>query len=345
MHHFLKLILLLLLCTSCATLVNGKTTRVTITAPTNTRVEFNNGTSTVEDGTTEIFPKRTKDSLVIKLSNGSISNDFKFPRKTSPAIFFNLFIPYSFGAGFLVDLTNQKRFTYQKHLYFQIDSSTNTFYIPKKKALRFNKNDIFIYTTPLKAIDAFSQPMLTIGAEYFFADRMSISGEYGTVYTDRLGGEPDFKLVENKGRMFRYELKYYNLVNVSSNPRINEYIGLEARFLRYQFNDDLRFTRTNEDISYFVRETFAVQKSIDVFNLKYGINFPIGKRLYLDLYSGFGLRFVEIKNPNRNYNPETDVLDEDIDGYFLNFRRSNIQGVDDGTEFNFTLGFKFGIKF
>ncbi|MBV7268189.1 hypothetical protein [Winogradskyella luteola] len=345
MRKLCFLLSLFLLLNSCATVLNKKTTKVKIHAPHGTKVSLNGKTHFVKNESIKIFPKRSKDSLRLIVSNDSISNNFALRKKTSGTIALNLFLPYTFGAGFLVDLTNHKRFTYKKNLYFDIDSINNRFYMPRKKPLLFKKNDVFIYTTPLKAIDIFSQPMLTIGAEYFFTNKMSFSAEYGTVYTKRLGSgrNPKLQLVEDKGRAFRYELKYYNLISISNNPRVNEYIGVEARFLRYQFNDDIRFSRKIDDIRYTVDETLVVQKSIDIFNIKYGLNYPIGKRLYIDLYSGFGIRIRTLKNPNRNYNPDTDfLLDEDS---HYDFRRNNIEGINEGNDFNFSLGFKFGYKF
>ena len=193
-------------------------------------------------------------------------------------------------------------------------------------------------------MDVFSQPMLTLGAEYFVTNNLSFSAEYGTVFTERLGGnKPDIEILDNKGRMFRYELKIYNFLSKSKNPRFNKYIGFETRFIRYQFNDDITYNVTNDNISYFVNETFGVRKSVNVYNLKYGINYPIGKKFYIDLYSGVGLRVRTIESINRNFNPETDTIFEEDDDCYFCFRRNDES--DSGTFFNFALGFKFGYKF
>ncbi len=342
-----KLLLLVFLFSilSCTTILNGKRAKVNIYAPNNTKITFNDTVLKVKEGKVTIHPIRSKDSLRFELSNDSISNKFAYSKRTSGNIYLNWFLPYTFGAGFIIDLTNPKRFTYKKNHYFEIDSSNNQFRSPRSEPIVFKKNNLFIYTSPLKAMDIFSQPMLTIGAEYFFTDRMSFSAEYGTVFSERFGSgrNPRLRIVEDKGRSFRYELKYYNLLSISSNPRVNEYIGFEARFLRYQFNEDISYRRFNEEISYFINETMVVQKSIDVFNIKYGLNYPIGKKLYIDLYSGFGVRIRKLKNPGRSYNPNTDQLKQE-DSYY-DFRRDNIEGLNDGKEFNFSLGFKFGIKF
>ena len=336
------LICIALLLNSCATILNGSNTKVKIYAPENTTVEYNNQTYILDEGKTNIFPERSRDSLKFTLKKDSVSTDFAFKRRTSPLFYLNL--PYTYGLGMLVDFTNEKRFTYKRNLSFEIDSTTNTFQIYKGKSNPFKQHNVFIYTSPLLAIDVFTQPMLSIGTEYFPLENLSISVEYATVYTNRLRDNSKPKSFENKGRSFRYELKYYNLVSISNNPRVNEYIGIEARFIRQQYNKELRYYRTNQDINYFINEPIAVFKSVDIFNLKYGLNFPVGKRMYIDLYSGLGYRHKTFKNPNRLYNPEADELIDDIDHYWR-INNNYLEDRDDSKLFNFSLGFKFGIKF
>ncbi len=341
MHKLLLLVCFCFLC-SCATILNGKKDKVYIHAPKNTKVKFEGDELIVKDDHVTIFPTRSRDSLKFELSNDSISTEFAYRKRTSGIFYLNFLSPYYLG--FIVDFTNPSRFSYKRNLVFEIDSTQNTFFSPNNEPIHFKRNDIFVYTTPLKAMDVFSQPMLTLGAEYFVTDRLSLSAEYGTVFSKRLGSgrNPKIKLVKNKGRSFRYELKYYNLLSISSNPRVNEYIGLESRFIRYQFNEDISFRRNAEDVSYTVDETLVVRKSVNIFNLKYGLNYPIGKNYFIDLYAGFGVRLFEIKNPNRNYNPETDTLIDDR-GHF-DYRRRNVEGLNNNNHFNLTLGFKFGYK-
>ncbi|WP_138433433.1 hypothetical protein [Winogradskyella algicola] len=340
-----KLLLLVCFCSlcSCATILNGKKDKVYIHAPKNTKVKFKGEDFLVKEDHVAIFPLRSKDTLKFELSNDSISTEFAFPKKTSGTFFLNFLSPYY--VGFLADFTNHKRFSYKRNILFEIDSTEKKFFSPNSEPIHFKRNDIFIYTTPLKAIDIFSQPMLTIGAEYFVTDNISVSAEYGTVFTERLGSgrNPKLRLVKDKGRAFRYELKYYNLLSISNNPRVNEYIGIESRFIRYQFNEDISYIRELEEIAFSIDETLVVHKSVNVFNIKYGLNYPIGKNYFIDLYSGFGIRLFNIKNPGRNYNPETDTLNDDR-GHF-DYRRRNVEGLNNNNHFNFTLGFKFGYKF
>lgn len=344
MRQYLLLLLALLFLNSCATVLNGKTTKVNIHAPKGTIVTHDSATYQIDDDYIQIITKRSKDSLRLTLSNDSILTPFAFQKRTSALLFLNLYTPY--GAGFLLDLTNPKRFTYKRNLRFKIDSTQQKFISPSNAPLVFKKHDVFVYTTPLKAIDFFTQPMLTLGAEYFVFKDVSISAEYGTVFTKRLGKKPKFEVFKNKGRAFRYELKLYNLLGKSRNQRFNNYLGFETRFLRFQFSDQDSYYTTNEDINYYVNVPFGVDKKVDIFNLKYGVNYPIGKRFYFDVYTGLGIRIRDIKNIYSTEPPERDTTyftDDDDDHCFFCFRRNETQ--DSGTFFNFTLGFKFGYKF
>jgi hypothetical protein len=346
MHKILGCFILLVLCSSCATIFNGKQTKVKIFAPENTSVVFNEETIAIKNGETQIYPERSKDSLKFTLINNSLSGDFTFRRKISSTIYLNLFIlPYG-GAGLIADLLNKRRFTYDRNLRFKIDTISQSFLLSKEKLNPFKQHTTFVYTSPLQALDFFSQPMVSLGVEYFPLDNLSVSGEYSSVFTDRLRDNSNtIKTVENKGRAFRYEIKYYNLLSISSNPKVNEYIGLEARFIRQQFNRTLRYNRANQDINFNIRESIAVVKSVNVFNLKYGLNYPIGNRMFIDFYFGLGVRDKIFKNPNSQFNPQTDELfSDDDDSFFFDFDSNYREGIDDIKTINLSLGFKFGIK-
>ncbi|NRD20197.1 hypothetical protein HNV08_09055 [Winogradskyella eckloniae] len=342
MKNIVTFILLSVVLTSCTTILNGRTTRVNIYADQNSKVEYKSEELPLENGTTTIYPFRSNEPLEFTISNDSISTDIRINREISSLIYLN--IPYTYGLGILVDLTNDKRFTYRRNLFLEIDSTANRFKIFEGKARPFKQHQTFIYTSPLMAMDVFSQPQISLGVEYFPLNNLSFSAEYSTVYTERLGSSSRTEFFENKGRSFRYELKYYNLTQFVRNPKVNEYLGFEARFVRYQYNKSIEYYRNNENINYYVKEQIAVQKSLDIFNIKYGLNFPVGKQMYIDLYTGFGIRNKTFANPNIKYNAESDQLIDD-DRHFLFFGQNNyLEGVHDRKLFNFSLGFKFGVK-
>ncbi|WP_299100260.1 hypothetical protein [uncultured Winogradskyella sp.] len=342
MKNIILFLCLILFLNSCTTILNSKTTRVNIYASDDSKVEYKNEEIQLKEGQAIIYPLRSNETLQFTISNDSVSTDFRFNREISSLIYLN--IPYTYGLGILIDLTNNKRFTYRRNIFFELDSTTNKYQIFEGKTNPFKQHQTFIYTSPMLAMDVFSQPQLSLGVEYFFLNNASFSAEYSTVYTKRLGSSSRLEVFENKGRSFRYELKYYNLTKFIRNPKVNEYLGLEARLVRYQYNKRINYYRSNQDINYFVSEQIAVQKSLDIFNIKYGLNFPVGKKMYIDLYTGLGLRKKTFKNPNINYNPETDRFLDDDNHSFFGINNNYLEGVHDRNLLNFSLGFKFGFK-
>ncbi|WP_026755909.1 hypothetical protein [Sediminibacter sp. Hel_I_10] len=340
LKHISWLFMSMLLLSSCTTILNSKTTKVKIYAPEHSKIIYKKDTLVLDEAFVKIHPIRSKDSLSFEVLQDSITAQFNFKRKTSGLLFLN--IPYTYGLGILVDLTNEKRFTYPHNIRFVEDSSLNQLYTTKEKIAPFKRNTIFIYTSPLRAIDVFSRPTVTLGTEYFPRDNFSVSAEYGMQYIYPNSTSSNSLRVKDQGHSLRFEIKYYNLLHLSSNPNINDYIGLEARFLRTQFTDNIDYIITNEDLSFYRNEPIIVQKQANIFNLKYGLNLPIGKALYFDVYGGFGLRFKQIKNPNRMYNPDIHNL---MDDYSENFFNEHIlEETGNQNHFNVSLGFKFGVK-
>jgi hypothetical protein len=103
--------------------------------------------------------------------------------------------------------------------------------------------------------------------------------------------------------------------------------------------DNISCSVTEDDIR---TKDFIVRKSVSVYHLKYGFNFLVGKRLYFDIYSGFGIRLKNIKNPNL-------FFDRDLHKYIETgnhdyFGTDNLESYQNEVNFNFSLGFKFGVK-
>ncbi len=341
MKNFFVALTTFILLNSCASILNSDTAKVKIFAPEGSNVIFKNDTLNVGEDYTKFYPLRSRDSLKFEMVNDSIKTDFAFRRKISGLLYLNII--YNYGLGILVDMTNPRRFTYKRSINLKIDSVNNEFYVSKEKIAPFNRHTFLIYTSPLRAMDVFSRPTVTLGTEYFYLNNLSVSAEYGHQFTNLSRNRSNLDLVEDRGHSLRFELKFYNLINLSDNPRIQSYIGVETRFLRSQFTDDISYSISNEDISYSKTEDYIVQRKVDIRNLKLGMNFPVGKRFYFDVYSGFGVRKIRVENPNRFYDPEIHSSFDD-DGFFLFRRRSTLEEDGNRNYFNFSLGFKFGIR-
>lgn len=343
-HNILKVLLIFFFIslTSCATLLNGKATTVKISTDKASQLIYNKDTIAVSAERIEIYPVRSKLPLEFTIVKDSITKDFSFKRKTSALFWLN--INWTYGLGMLVDFTNPKRFTYKRNLHFTTDSASNQIVLSTKKVTLLPKNKWFLYTSPLQAIDAFSTPMLTLGTEYFIKNNISLSAEYGKKYTDLPDRGFNVSFLKNKGALYRIEAKWYNAINLTNNVHLNEYLGLEYRLIKSQFNENIRYfdfdSRNSND--FFTVDDFATKKSVSIINLKYGILLPLGKQLYFDFYSGFGVRIKNFEYINLEYNPSIHTIENDDEWLITDYNQFQNRNIK--TFFNYSLGFKFGIK-
>lgn len=323
--------------TSCASVFNGRSTTVNFSADNPSQLIYKKDTIAINMEKVAINPTRSRKPLEFTIVKDSLTEAFALKRKTSVLFWLNL--PYTYGVGMLIDFTNQKRFTYKKNLYFITDSVTNQIVLSNKKVTRLPKNKWFLYTSPLQAIDVFSTPMLTLGTEYFVRDNVSLSAEFGAKYTNLPRRDFNLSFLENRSFLYRLETKWYNFINLTNDVHLNEYLGLEYRLLKSQFNDNINYFEANTN-NFDITDNFATKKTVAIVNLKYGILVPLGKRFYFDFYSGFGIRIKSFKHFNLEYDRSIHWLNNNGEWFSFN----SFQDYDKRAFFNYALGFKFGIK-
>lgn len=341
MKKYILLAFSFILLKSCATLLNKNNSTIKISSDEEYDLVFQKDTFKINQIPTKIYPRRSKDSLKLTVYNDSLKENFSINRKLSLAFWLN--IPYNHGLGMLVDLTNDKRFRYKNHLYFKTDSLSNNIILSDEKVTSITKKTFFIYTSPFQAIDVFSTPMLTLGGEYFVFDNISLSTEFGLKYTERLRDNSKINYINDKGYLLRSELKWYNGINLTNNMYLNEYLGLEYRFIYNQFNDQIDYyLNDGNESNELITDDFAAKKKVSVFNIKYGILVPLNNSLYFDFFSGFGLRIKDYEYIKLEYDKSLHYLDDNHEGFFY---YSELQDSNPKFLFNYSLGFKFGVKF
>ncbi|MFI1772138.1 hypothetical protein [Thalassobellus citreus] len=336
------IVLIILLLNSCATVFNKKTTSVNITTDKESQLIYNSDTITINKERIKIHPIRSKKPLEFTILKDSLKENFSLKRKTSFLFWLNL--NYTYGLGMLVDFTNDKRFTYKHNLHFITDSISNKIVLSNKKITRLPKNTLFLYTSPLQAIDVFSMPALTLGAEYFIKDNISLSAEYGIKYTNIPNQDYNISYLKNKGLLYRLETKWYNGINLTNNVHSNEYLGIELRVIKNQYNDYINYSeRNNSPNEYnYITDDFATKKNVTIVNLKYGLIVLLGKKTYLDFYSGFGVRVKKFNHLNLEYDKSIHRLDFPDDFALFDYR--DFKNYNKKSFFNYSLGCKFGIK-
>lgn len=210
---------------------------------------------------------------------------------------------------------------FTKQCFSQIDSTKN----------------FQLYTSPLQSINIFAGCIPTLGCEYIAFNKIGICGEIGYKLTDFI--KSDSIIVPSFGITGRIELKYYD-VAVKKNRFVRDYLSLEYRYIKNHYNQNITYVI---DSSYSTpsSDVFGIKKEINIGNIKYGTLICIGKIMYLDVYSGFGIRYRNIQNVGRSYNPNLGhrfYYPENL-GFIGVFEED-----DPGLNFNFTIGIKVGIR-
>jgi hypothetical protein len=326
---------------SCASLLNNKKTVVKISSDTESKIIFNKDTLFTNQKKSTIRPLRLKETIKISVLKDSLKQDFYLKPKLSSILWLNA---YAFGLGVFIDLSSNKRFTYKHNLHFVTDSVSKKIVISHKKVALLPKNKFFLFTTPLLAFDFFSIPILSLGSEYFVKDNISLSAEYGVKFYSINYQKPKVSYLKDKATTYRLETKWYNGINLTKNVHINEYIALEFREIRSQYNDNfIYFERNNSSQNNYTTDYFATKKTTTILNLKYGLLIPIGNRFYFDFYSGFGIRIKRFNHTNLEFDKTIHQIYVE-DSLFPSFPLRGFEDYLKKTLLNYTLGFKFGIK-
>jgi hypothetical protein len=202
----------------------------------------------------------------------------------------------------------------------------------------YSQNYLFkLYTSPLQAIDFISHPMVSLGGELIVLKRWGIAGEYGYKYTDN--SKADTVALNSEGNSYRFELKFYDIVK-SKKGFIRNYVSLEYRYIKDNYNYAFSY-HPNSTSTEKIEDNFGVLKNIYTGNIKYGIIIGIGKRFYTDVYGGIGIRYRDVKNTKREYDPKSGHEHAYPDDIFSDYNLDEKSGFYP----NLSLGLKVGIRF
>lgn len=341
----------LLLLNSCATIFNRRTTKIKISADKESKLVYNKDTLFINQTRRVIRPTRSKKTLKLTILQDSLKKDVYLNNKLSHLFWanvFNPFFPIGAGVGFGIDLSNKKRYTYRHNLHFVKDSLSNKLILSDKKVVSQPKNTFFVYTSPLQFVDFFSIPTANLGVEYFAVKDFSLSAEYG-FNNSPFRKRETIKFLDEKANNYRLEAKLYNIINFTKNVHLNEYIGLEFRRIRADYNDKIRYSLRDENPQdnygfTAIKDDFATKKTVDIINLKYGIILPLNEHFYFDFYTGFGIRTKRFEHINLEYNKEIHFLESGFEFWLFPGYR-DFRDYTTKSFLNYSLGFKFGYKF
>ena len=184
--RIVAIVLTVLLFTSCATLVNTRTVRINVYSDTDSvKVHFNNDSLNWHPLPTSIDVMRSKNNLMITAQKDTIQKQIKVKRRISKAFWLgNLALGPADVVGYIVDLTNHKRFTYPKTIFIDYNSSSYyTLQKPQKDLLNIKisipEGNFFYLNKGYGYGNTFGFIGISAGFEYYFSDKYCLNMDFG----------------------------------------------------------------------------------------------------------------------------------------------------------------------
>src|ERR1035437_3460426 len=128
-------VILILILSSCASVLNRSTKTIYITTTTPAKVVVNKDTLRTFQHKIPVEVQRQSADLNINVFNDSINKTVTIKHRNSFAYWLNAYPTPIFWTGFLIDKKNPKRYTYPTRMYFDMTDTTNTYlsYDPRSK--------------------------------------------------------------------------------------------------------------------------------------------------------------------------------------------------------------------
>lgn len=193
----LALIVLFLLFSSCATVLNSPVQKVIISTDKNIKVISVDRVTVIDSSFKQInstrayYIPRNNEPLKVKLQIDSTPKTIFLKPVNSFAFWYN--IPSTYGIGMLVDKDNMKRYSYPKRNYLKLEDTLikrYNFAPTKKGTLNLSLSLPYITGFSIRAIDEQYNSEgifgLEAGLDYFYLDNNHLSVNLG-IATDRFG--------------------------------------------------------------------------------------------------------------------------------------------------------------
>jgi hypothetical protein len=282
MKRQIPLALIILTCSSCATLFNSKTKQLSIITDTPATVIMNKDTLKSSNNQTHIDVLRQQAPILLKVFNDSISKNITIHSKNSFAYWSNL--GFLYGLGALIEMNKPKRYTYPATVYLSMKNNSTNYYTIDTAAIK-NKFCI-VKLSPLKLVD-FANSGIELSCEKrtgnYFATQVMVSYLLPiSIWNLNYGLKPDIK-----GFRLAIEEKYY----FRKSAPIGPYTSLELNYLKSNYIDSYS-NATYNNSNY--PDSLRINKQTFSINLKVGYQHFI-KRFAFDFYVGLGLRYKDVR--------------------------------------------------
>ncbi len=285
--HFYILIVLLL--SSCATVLNNRYEQITFASDVQKTIVLNNDTLFI-NRERSVTVQRNKQPLDVKFLNDT--NHIQIKPSNPFNYLLNAYPTPLFWTGFLIDKNNPKRYNYPRYIYFSSGDSAVGYskIIPPSQFILQNNN--IVKVTPLKLIGLVN-PGINLSLERLhnskFSSQISISAltqPEGNVLSGFVGYQNSF------------EEKYF--VSNFKNKRI--YFALETDYLNRAYKTVGNFgpgASFDDSIGMQYLDTIRVKHQQFSVTPKLGIQYYLSQHLVVDMYFGLGLQWRKVVHSER----------------------------------------------
>ena len=190
-------------------------------------------------------------------------------------------------------------------------------------------------------VDAVSYPTLQISAERKINPYFSVNAEFGYQLYDF--SKADTLLLKTKGFKADLEGRVYlfKLLNSRIESKRNEfYVGLQLFYRENEGTNSVDFSPKSDETKFYT-DNFGTKRTAKGFNITFGNQISMSKKIILEPYIGLGMMNRKINNSDIEY----DEIKDTRNGTGLKplFQKLNLE-ESSGNVFNFCFGLRVGYR-
>lgn len=190
-------------------------------------------------------------------------------------------------------------------------------------------------------VDVVSYPTLQISAERKINPYFSVNAEFGYQLYDF--SKADTLLLKSKGFKTNLEGRVYlfKLLNSRIESKRNEfYVGLQLFYRENEGTNSVDFSPKSDETKFYT-DNFGTKRTAKGFNITFGNQISMSKKIILEPYIGLGLMNRKINNSDIEY----DEIKDTRNGTGLKplFQKLNLE-ESSGNVFNFCFGLRVGYR-
>tara|TARA_A100000171_G_scaffold25968_1_gene24255 strand:+ start:809 stop:1801 length:993 start_codon:yes stop_codon:yes gene_type:complete len=288
MRNTLLLISLAWLISSCATVINGNYSQVSIKSDQAVNYIYEGDTvvNKLSDPVTFVA-KNSKEPITVSIFTEEKTKQVHILPKKAPVYWLNTFSPYF--SGFLVDEITGKKWKYPRKVFIDLNKPGNAYtpYFPMDSTLLYRKNKVGF--NPLSMVIGY-HPGIEVSYERLHGSK------FGTQlsYTYFLSRDNDFAR-NSKGYKIVLEEKYF----FRNHENTRWYSGIAAEFFHKQNDADISYyTEPIPNQRFYFSERTRINKQFVSITPHIGLQYYLTRGFVVETYFGIGLRHRKVTYPS-----------------------------------------------